>query len=453
MCHRRATQQSPKPLLCKSQDEMLAVSSSQLWPRGPSNQLHKAAYHGSADRVDALLSTGSVDINQGNPKGWTPLMLATEKGHSRVAKSLLEKGANVSVVGDGGFTALLASAQSGQQAIAKMLVKARANLESADIDGSTPLHVAAQGGHSGVMRVLLEAGADPNSRRSDGATPLFSAALGGYVDAVRELLQKQANALLASHGHSEVVRELIQQLGVRGCGGVSGGVESLRLAATEQYVEIMGILTVGGVVDTGRALVVAAEYSREESVKFLLQHQAGGGTWYVNNALDPFGRTPLVCTIEACGSSSPRIARCLIDARADTKSTVLVTKSGEWTTSRDTPLGFATRSLRQNKVGGKNATEEQLRSLKAIHRLLSQVEAVHAVSWLWRSSDTRIGYAVGAASSRMKPTTAGPPLKRMPTVLRTTFEKRGVVVRAMCRAAEKLVRGARWHAGRGWLHD
>ncbi|CAN0138924.1 unnamed protein product, partial [Ectocarpus sp. 12 AP-2014] len=92
---------------------MLAVSSSQLWPRGPTNQLHKAAYHGSADRVDALLSTGSLDINQGNPKGWTPLMLATEKGHSRVAKSLLEKGANVSVVGDGGFTALLASAQGG----------------------------------------------------------------------------------------------------------------------------------------------------------------------------------------------------------------------------------------------------------------------------------------------------------------------------------------------------
>ncbi|CBJ48675.1 EsV-1-199 [Ectocarpus siliculosus] len=433
---------SPNLLLYKSQDEMLAVSTSQLWPRGPTNQLHKAAYHGSADRVDALLSTGSVDINQGNPKGWTPLMLATEKGHSLVAKSLLEKGANVSVAGDGGFTALLASAQSGQQAIAKMLVRARANLEeSADIDGSTPLHVAAQGGHSGVMRVLLEAGANPNSRRSDGATPLFSAALGGYVDAVRELLQKQ-------HGHSEVVRELIQQLGVRGCGGVSAGVESLRLAATEQYVDIMGILTVGGVVDTGRALVVAAEYSREESVKFLLQHQAGGGTWYVNNTLDPFGRTPLVCTIEACGSSSPRIARFLIDDGADTKSTVLVTRSGEWTTSRDTPLGFATRSLRQNKVGGKNATEEQLRSLKAIHRLLSQIEAVHAVSWLWRSSDTPIGHAVGAASSRMKPTTAGPTLKRMSTVLRTTVGKRGVVLRAVYRAAEELVRGARWHAGR-----
>lgn len=161
-------------------------------------------------------------------------------------------------------------------------------------------------------------------------------------------------------------------------------------------------------------------------MKFLLQHQAGEGTWYVNNTLDPFGRTPLVCTIEACGSSSPRIARFLIDAGADTKSAVLVTKSGEWTTSRDTPLGFATPSLRQNKVGGENATEEQLRSLNAIHRLLSQVEALHAVSWLWRSGDTRIGHALGAASSRMKPTTAGPPLKRMPTVLRTTVEKRGV---------------------------
>lgn len=381
-------------------------------------------------------------------------MLATERGHSRVAKTLIEKGANVSVVGDGGFTALLASAQSGQQTIAKMLVKARASLESADIDGSTPLHIAAQGGHSGVMRVLLEAGANPNSRRSDGATPLFSAALGGYVDAVRQLLQKQANALLASvpapsgatfvpldvavqHGHSNVVRELIQQFGVRGCGGVSGGVESLRLAATEQYVDIMGILTFGGVVDTGRALVVAAEYSREESVKFLLQHQAGKspneGTWYVNNTLDPFGRTPLICTIEACGSSSPRIARFLIDAGADTTSAVRVTKSGEWTTSQDTPLGFASRSLRQNKIAGKSATEEQLRSLKAIHRLLSQVEAVHAVSWLWQSGGPSIGHAVGA-SSKMKLTTPEPPLKPMPTVfLRNRVEKRGVVLQALCR--------------------
>lgn len=62
------------------------------------NELQRAAHDGSAERIVALLSRGAtIDIDAGTPKGHSPLMLATFRGHSRVVKILLNKGANTSV--------------------------------------------------------------------------------------------------------------------------------------------------------------------------------------------------------------------------------------------------------------------------------------------------------------------------------------------------------------------
>ena len=43
-------------------------------------------------------------------------------------------------------------------------------------------------------------------------------------------------------GHSEVVRELVQQVGIEGFGGESDGVDALCAAATNQRVDIMAVL-------------------------------------------------------------------------------------------------------------------------------------------------------------------------------------------------------------------
>ena len=77
------------------------------WPRGPWNGLHQAALHGSTERLEAQLSDGgSIDIDQGDPYGRTPLTMASRYGHLDIVRILLDKGANVSIAADGGATAL-----------------------------------------------------------------------------------------------------------------------------------------------------------------------------------------------------------------------------------------------------------------------------------------------------------------------------------------------------------
>ncbi|CAM9165699.1 unnamed protein product, partial [Ectocarpus fasciculatus] len=266
----------------------------QPWPRGPQNDLHRAANDGSVERVVALLASrsSSIDINEGAQYGWNPLMLAAWRGSSRVVRILLNKGASVSVVADDGHTALHFSTQDGgHPAVTKMLIKAGADIEAVTSEGLTPLHLAADAGCWEVAQVLIEAGACVNSVRSDGETPLYTAARQGHKKATSVLLRAKANPMLtkptpsgitfvpldtaAEYGQTEVVRELIRQVSIKGCGGASGGVDALRLAALSQNTEVMAILADAGVMDTGEALITTAGRNNEAGVKILLQQRRG----------------------------------------------------------------------------------------------------------------------------------------------------------------------------------
>ncbi|CAM9333593.1 unnamed protein product, partial [Hapterophycus canaliculatus] len=436
--------------------------------RGPVNDLHFAASADSVKDTKRLLASGSFDIDKGDPTGYTPLMVAADQGSSRVAKILVDNGADVSIVGDSGASALFMSAEDGYLPITKMLVKAGAPLESRTVDGCTPLFVAAREGHSEVMRVLIAAGAEVDGQALSGAnaprptSPLIGAAAGGHVDAVRQLLRANANASLTARydaqghypeeylpldiavqcGHSAVVRELIEQCGIEGCGGASGGRDALRVAARKQYVDIMATLTAAGVVDAGRALCMAASCRQEASVKFLLQQRRGSklsdGVAYVN-ASDTDGRTSLLSGISFCRST--RIARMLVDAGADTTSAVRVRNGIGVVVLDHTPMAFTVRSLQEKKVAGSRATKEQLQMLEAIRRLLLQVEAVYAVSWSWGRGDVP-SPANRAASKRVAERRSDPEeasaqqLAMMIPIMRRRARRRGVLLPALSRSVK-----------------
>lgn len=426
--------------------------------RGQKHKLHDAISNGSVKRAVELLSRGSIDVDEMNAEGCTPLITAASLGHTEALIVPLSSGADVSLAGHDNATALHASAQVGHLDATKVLVDAGAPLEARTSDLATPLHLAAHQGHPRVMRVLIEAGARINTRLEAGETPLYSAAFEGHADAVVELLRAGADtslrttnlagktlapfAVSAGRGHSHVVSEMMQQVGIEGCGGPTAGVDALHQAAQKQRLGILKMLADAGVVDTGgQALAVASELGREDSVKFLLRHRrkAGGVASYVRDTRDPYGRTPLLCTIDigADELSSPRIARMLIDAGADTVSTVRVLDMMGMVMFDHTPLAIVNMMLYHKVVDGQKATAAQLHKLEAIRRLILTVHAARAVSWSWGWSDAPSADSpavVAKGSGTTKPTLATKtPITRMLTLLRRRAQNRRVILAALSR--------------------
>ena len=374
-------------------------------------------------------------------------MLATLNGHSRVVRILLNKGADVTIVGTDGISALHLSAEFGRLDVSKMLMEAGADIEAKTSTGISPLHRAAYEGHSKVVEALIEAGANPNDRKMDGATPLYGAARGGHVDAMKVLLRAKANRLLtamesdlalapleiaAKAGHLDVVHGMIEEVGIEGCGGGN----ALVMATVCQQLDIMAALTDAGVVDTGKCLKYATGCGKEAAVKFLVQQwSAGGAAAYVNDSSS--GRLPLLCAIAGLHgivSPSSRIVRLLVDAGADTVSAVQLQDDDGGLMFYDTPLDLATHMLRDMKVGGQDVTQKQLHGLEGIRRLLLRVEAVHAVSWLWPATVPSIVRAVGGTGMAKKSST---PMKLMLPILRRRASRPRVLLAALFRCGVK----------------
>lgn len=200
----------------------------------------------------------------------------------------------------------------------------------------------------------------------------------------------------------------------------------------------MAILTDVGVVDTGDALCSAAVNGREGSANFLLQQQQQRKKWathckgsYAHAAIGYHGRTPMSCSIDAC---SPRVARRLLDAGVDTTMGVHISYKVGSVTYNETPLTYTTRSIGKLTADGKDSNEEKLQKLEAIRRLLLQVGAVHAVSWLWLGDVSSID-ANGAERTRQAkmPPTAGTVLRLMLPILRRRARRPGVLLAALWR--------------------
>lgn len=420
------------------------------------NELHFAAAS-SAEEMEAVLST-AIDINQRDRRGGntTPLMIAALNGNARTVKILLEKGADAEILSDHGYAALHFAAEQGHVDVSKMLVKVT-NLEEFTGAGATALHLAAGEGHCGVIRVLIGAGAHLNGKMICGHTPLYLAAENGHVQALRELLRAKADPLLgveewerlvrcityspldaaSRNGHLSVVRELIQQVGIEGCCGATAGLNALEAAAKGQHLDIMAELMDAGVGDSGAALAGASKEGKERAAQLLLQRpsdQTAGGSSYADSKHDDCGYTPLFLSIESCRPCASRIVRMLIEAGADTSAAVPITSApGGPPWFNDTPLAYALDCLREGQIGGEDVTEEQLQSLQGIRRLLMRVEAVHAVSWLWRNDAPGMRGAPETARKAQPAATAGTQLGMMLPLMRRRARRRGMSPAAMFR--------------------
>jgi ankyrin repeat protein len=96
---------------------------------------------------------------------YTPLHIASRRGHADVVAALIDAGADVTATTtNSGATSLHLAAASGSAAATAALVAADANVEAReDRWGQTPLVFAAAANRVDVIDVLVEAGADPSA--------------------------------------------------------------------------------------------------------------------------------------------------------------------------------------------------------------------------------------------------------------------------------------------------
>lgn len=236
------------------------------------NQLQNACYSNQFGKLKSLLETGLSHIDQPTPEGYTPLMLSAERKDLRLARLLVSKGASLSPASNRGATALMISSQRGFLEVTNLLVEKGADLDAADEVGKTALHLAIEGQHFGVVQGLLNAGASSTRRIADGRTPLHLACLHGNVWVIKVLMDAGGEPwatddevldgvvhkcvpldVAARQGHLDAVRYIIfhTDTGLASCGGDTGGVLALTLAARCGRIEVLHTLTDVDVQVTG----------------------------------------------------------------------------------------------------------------------------------------------------------------------------------------------------------
>ncbi|MDO8932392.1 MAG: ankyrin repeat domain-containing protein [Rhodocyclaceae bacterium] len=129
---------------------------------------------GNQELID-LFARSNFNIHTLDENGNEPLMFALKKGHTVVAKILLDAGADVNTRDRLGLTPLLVACGKtarGYNIIAETLIKKGAPINVRDSLGFTPLLLALSGGNLDIARLLIERGADVSACTKKGETAL-----------------------------------------------------------------------------------------------------------------------------------------------------------------------------------------------------------------------------------------------------------------------------------------
>jgi ankyrin repeat protein len=203
--------------------------------------LHSAVYMSRLGTARALIDHGA-NIHAENIQGQTPLHLVSQgvprqwivRCESDVVQLLLSRGADVNARDKDQATPLLSASFHLRSKVAKELLQNGADVSAVDIHGRNALHLISQnpnpdkGDYEGSLGIsLLERGVNMNGRDNEDRTPLHFACYHGQIDVAEALLDCGAQANAADiQGHTPLHQVL---LGIGNYGYKSSGMSQLSL--------------------------------------------------------------------------------------------------------------------------------------------------------------------------------------------------------------------------------
>lgn len=137
------------------------------------NALHVAVRTHNLDIVKRLVDNRSVELDDKNGYGFTPLHLAIKVDDAEIVEYLLSAGADPSELAghespDTDYDYPLHLLRSDNVAIAKALVECGADINQKNSERMTPLQEACARRHANVALFLISAGADVSCRSRHG---------------------------------------------------------------------------------------------------------------------------------------------------------------------------------------------------------------------------------------------------------------------------------------------
>jgi ankyrin repeat protein len=216
-----------------------------------------------AKYLEMLWARDKFDLEERNNLNSTPLIAASQGCHYLALKWLIDKGANINVIGGFDNSPPMHKAISNHSYISpdsraktvEILIDAGADIEEFDTEDFTPLMSASYYGCNSVVGVLLAKGAEVNKKNASGLTALHCAVVGNasydyeFADNKSSIIAQLINYKADINTHS------------------SNGMTPLIDAIGYGYKEVFGTLVRMGADAnlkdiSGRSpLMVAVEYS------------------------------------------------------------------------------------------------------------------------------------------------------------------------------------------------
>lgn len=137
----------------------------------PDKNMRSVLWHsanlGQQKVISALLKNKSIDLNQKDINGYTPLARAVLKGHVNIVRQLINRDARLDILTKENNSLLMLAVLPGKAKLTKLLLDKGIDPNIKNNAGDSALMLAAAAGNNDMIEILIKSGADIQIRNQD----------------------------------------------------------------------------------------------------------------------------------------------------------------------------------------------------------------------------------------------------------------------------------------------